>query len=279
MEEKIKEDNRIELSPYSKAELEADILEFLCLQNKKNIPVTELQISQHFGVIKKTLTAILKQMLEKGYIYPYQKNEVIQLTPYGIREGNEYLYRHHSISQFLQFIGVGEDTADQDACRAEHILTDETVQALCRFVNDDNQHYERKTRNSDLTDRYAPGVYEGMMQIYSMEQCRPRKFQEENALYTGRIFLEITREGWLELEYAKEKYQKKLWYKNSDSREELAWTEAVHGEKGERIPANAFEFVLKANEVLREGHLLIAFTEGNEKPNMWNSAQLEVVLW
>ena len=49
--------------------------------------------------------------------------------------------------------------------------------------------------------------------------------------------------------------------------------------KGERIPANAFEFVLKANEVLREGHLLIAFTEGNEKPNMWNSAQLEVVLW
>lgn len=81
------------------------------------------------------------------------------------------------------------------------------------------------------------------------------------------------------MQYAGEKYQKRLWYKNSESSEEMAWIEAVHGEKGERIPANAFEFVLKANEVLMEGHLLIAFTEGDEKPNMWNSAQLEIELW
>ena len=278
MEEKNIEDNRVELSPYSKFEQEADILEFLCLRNKQSIPVTEVEISQHFGMGKKTLTAILKQMVEKGTIWPYEKNEVIQLTPYGIRGGNEYLYRHHSISQFLQFIGVGEETADQDACRAEHIFTDETVQALCTFVND-NQHYERKIRNADLTDRYAAGIYEGMMQIYSMEQCRPRKFREENALYTGRIFLEITREGWLELEYAGTKFPQKLWYKNADNREGMGWTEAIHGEKGERIPASAFEFVLKANEVLTEGHLLIAFTEGAGKPNMWNSAQLEIELW
>ena len=279
MEEKNKEDNRIEISPCSKSELEADILEFLCLRSKRSMTVTELTICQQFNMPKKTLTAILKQMLEKGYIEPYMKNEAIQLTPYGIREGNEYLYRHHSISQFLQFIGVHEETANQDACRAEHILTDETVQALCNYVNTDHQHYERKIRNSDLTDRYAPGTYEGMMQIYSMEQCRPRKFREENALYTGSIFLEITKEGWFELEYGPEKSKKHLWYKNTEGSEDTAWIEAKHGKLGERIPANAFEFVLKANEVLMEGHLLIAFTEDGEKPNMWNSAQLEVELW
>ena len=140
MEEK-KEDTRITLTPCSKSELEADILEYLCLQNKKKIPVTEVNICQHFHMLKKSLTAILKQMLEKGYIDSYEKNGVIELTPYGIREGNEYLYRHYSISQFLQFIGVGEKTADQDACRAEHILTDETVQALCSYVNSDNQQF------------------------------------------------------------------------------------------------------------------------------------------
>ena len=279
MEEKYAEENRIELTPCSKSELEADILEYLCLQNRKGIPVNEVTICQHFGVIKKTLTAILKQMLEKGYIWPYQKNEVIQLTPYGIREGGEYLYRHHSISQFLQFIGVQEETADQDACRAEHILTDETIQALCAYVNDDSSCYERKTRNSDLTDRYAPGVYEGMMQIYSMEQCRPRKFREENEYYTGNILLEITKEGWFELPYAGEKFRKKLWYKSAEDSDGMQWIEAPHGKRGERIPANAFEFVLKANEMLMEGHLLIAFTEADEKPNMWNSAQLEVELF
>ena len=43
MEEK-KEDTRITLTPCSKSELEADILEYLCLQNKKKIPVTEVNI-------------------------------------------------------------------------------------------------------------------------------------------------------------------------------------------------------------------------------------------
>lgn len=278
MEEK-REDNRITLTPCSKSELEADILEYLCLQNKKKIPVTEVQVCQHFHLLKKSLTAILKQMLEKGYLEQYEKNGEIALTPYGIREGNEYLYRHYSISQFLQFIGVQEATADQDACRAEHILTDETVQALCTYVNNDNQHYERKIRNSDLTDRYAPGRYEGMMEIYSMEQCRPRKFREENADYTGTIFLEIDQEGWFELQYAEKTGEKTLWYKNADGVEGVEWVKAECGEQGERIPVNAFEFVLKANEVLMEGHLLVAFTEGDEQPNLWNSGQLEVELW
>ena len=278
MEEK-KEDTRITLTPCSKSELEADILEYLCLQNKKKIPVTEVNICQHFHMLKKSLTAILKQMLEKGYIDPYEKNGVIELTPYGIREGNEYLYRHYSISQFLQFIGVAEKTADQDACRAEHILTDETVQALCSYVNSDNQHYERKIRNSDLIDRYAPGTSEGMMEIYSMEQCRPRKFCEENADYTGTILLEINQEGWFELQREGKAGKKTLWYKNADGAEGVEWVKADHGKQGERIPVNAFEFVLKANEVLMEGHLLVAFTEGDEQPNLWNSGQLEVELW
>ena len=269
-----------EIQPHSKLELEADILELLCLWSKKNVQMTETNICNHFGIAKKTLTASLKQMLEKGYIEPYQKNEEIQLTPYGISEGNEYLYRHHSISQFLQFIGVEEKIADQDACRAEHIFTDETIQALCTFVNSDNKHYERRIRNSELTDRYEPGTYEFMMQVYSMEQARPRKLKEENSHYTGNIFLEITdEEGWFELEYENEPFGKKLWYKNTFDITGEEWTQAKRGKKGERIPANAFEFIIKANEVIVEGHLLVAFTEENETPNMWNSCQLEVEIW
>ncbi len=279
MEENTNDDSRVEMSPYSRVELEADILEFLCLRERQNQPITEVGICLQFKIAKKTLSGILKQMLDKGYLEPYRRGGDVHLTPYGIRAGNEYLYRHHSISQFLQFIGVPEQTANQDACRAEHILADETVQALCEYVNNDHQHYERKIRNTDLTERYAPGNHEGMMQIYTMEQSRPRRFSEENDLYTGTVFLEITNEGWFELEYAGEKFQKTMWYKSADGSEEADWIRAEHGEKGECIPADAFEFVLKANEVLMEGHLLVAYTEDGEKPDMWSSAQMEVELW
>lgn len=273
------ENSAVESPPYSKEEMEGDILERLCLWNKQNIPATEINLCRDFGIPKITLTATLRKMLEKGYIEPYKKNEAIRLTLLGVNEGNEYLYRHNSISQFLQFVGVKEEVADQDACRAEHIFSDQTVEALCSFVNADYKNYVRKIRNTELTDRYEPGTYQFDMQIYSMEQCRPRKFREEYFDYTGNIFLEIGREGWFELEYAGEKWKKKLWYKNAGRTTEDEWIEAPRGERGERIPANAFEFVIKYNEVLMEGHLLIALTGENEKPDIWNSCQLEVEIW
>ena len=279
MQEKAQDKSRIEMPPYSRIEMETDILEQLCVWRKQETGADETKICHYFQIQKKTLTAVLKQMMEKGYIYPYQKNGEILLTPYGVSEGNECLQRHSSISQFLQYIGVTEETADQDACRAEHFFTDETVKALCTFVNSDIKGYERRIRNSELTERYAPGKYVFMMQIYSMGQSRPRKFREENFWYTGDITLEITDVGWFELQYAtEEKFTKKLWYKNAGDLTE-DWMEAEKGEMGERIPASAFEYVVKAGETLIEGSLLIALTEPDEKPDIWNSCQLELELW
>lgn len=275
-----REQNRIAVVPYTKVELEGDILELLCLQQKKNNVVTASELCRHFDMGKKTLTSILKPMQEKGYLQIGDKSGEIILTPYGISEGNEYIYRHDSISQFLQFIGVSAETADRDACRAEHILTDETIRTICDFANRGIYH-DRKLWNTELTDRYEPGVYEFMMQIYSMERCRPRKFREEYEYYTENIYLEVGADrGWFELERRKDRqHNKTLWYKCATDAVSREWNRAQTGERGERLPANAFEFVIKPNAPLIEGHLLIAFTEEGERPDLWSSCQLEVEIW
>lgn len=271
------------MAPYSREELEEDILETLCLWKQQNITATELRLCSHFNIARATLTASLKKLLDRGCIRPYQKNSTIELTKLGFSQGNENLYRHNSISQFLQFVGVKEEIAEQDACRAEHIFSSESVEALCSFVSTGYTHYTRKLRNTDLRDRYQPGTYQFDMQIYSMEQCRPRRFREEYGLYTGNIYLEVGRESWFELEYcdsaADERFRRKLWYKKSVSAVGDEWIEASRGERGERIPANAFEFVIMNNEALVEGHLLIALTGDNEVPEIWNSSQLELEIW
>lgn len=275
-----REQNRIAVVPYTKVELEGDILELLCLQQKKNNVVTASELCRHFDMGKKTLTSILKPMQEKGYLQIGDKSGEITLTPYGISEGNEYIYRHDSISQFLQFIGVSAETADRDACRAEHILTDETIRTICDFANRGIYH-DRKLWNTELTDRYEPGVYEFMMQIYSMERCRPRKFREEYEYYTENIYLEVSADrGWFELERRRDRqHNKTLWYKCATDAVSREWNRAQIGERGERLPANAFEFVIKPNAPLIEGHLLIAFTEEGERPDLWSSCQLEVEIW
>ena len=280
MEENTQAKSRMEMPPYSKQEQEMDILKEICLGRKLRTEVTESMLCQHFQISKSTLTAALKKMAEKGFIYSYKPNAGISLTPYGVSVGNECLARNYAICQFLQYIGVSVDTAEQDACRAEHVFTDETVKAMDVFVNSDIKEYERVIRKSDLKDRYAPGKYEFMMQIYSMDRIRPRRFSKEHFWYTGDITLEIAEESWFELQYAEEseKFRKKLWYKSVESATD-DWKEAERGKMGERIPADAFEYIVKAGESLVEGSLLIALTEEDERPDFWSSCQLEIEIW
>lgn len=157
--EKQMTENEQELIPYSKLEREEDILELLCQWENQKIPLDVMTISEYFGMEKKEILICLKRMYEYRYIEKPRANREVVLTPYGRSVGNDYIYRHTSISQHLQFIGVNETIAEQDACRIEHVMSEESVRAVCQFANYENMYYERRIRNSELTDRYLPGVY------------------------------------------------------------------------------------------------------------------------
>lgn len=265
--------------PSSRLETEEDILEQLCLWKNQDIPLDTEELCRHFAIEKRSLSAYLRQLQQHNYIEPVTSGEEIRLTDYGLSVGNNYIYRHNSISQMLQFIGVNEKIADQDACRIEHIVTDESARAICQFINYENMYYERKIRNSDLSDRYEPGTYPFIMQMYSMEQRCPRRLKEEYDQYSRDILLHMTEKGWFELRKTGSIGKKKLWYQDSGRQ----WILAEQGENeeiSERIPANAFTFTVKPNDRVIEGTLLIAFLENDQKkPEVWDCGQLEVEIW
>lgn len=268
---------RTESLPYSKLETGEDILELLCLWHQKGIRPEVSRICQHFEIDRRKLSVYLRQLYEYNYIESPGIGDEILLTPYGIATGNDYIYRHNSISQLLQLIGVQEKTADQDACRIEHIVTDESARAICQFVNYENMYYERRIHNSELTDRYDPGIYKFVMQMYSLEHRCPRKLKEEYHWYARDIFLEIGQKGYFELQKLEKNPVKSLWYKSSNGAGE--WIKAETGAYGERIPASAFEFIVKPDDRLIEGNVLIAFMSKEGEPEIWECGQLEVEIW
>ena len=212
----------------------------------------------------------------KEYLEKLIAGQEIQLTDYGLSVGNDCIYRHNSISQMLQFIGVNEKTADQDACRIEHIVTDESTRAICQFINYENMYYERRIRNSELTDRYEKGNYIFSMQMYSLEQRCPRKLKKEYHCYSRNVILEITKKGYFKLQKVSSLGNKRLWYKNYDKQ----WVLAEQGAQGEQIPSRVFEFIIKPNDRVIEGKLLIAFMPENQtEPEVWDCGQLEVEIW
>jgi Mn-dependent DtxR family transcriptional regulator len=54
----------------------------------------------------------------------------LHLTDSGMEVATKIYDRHNTLSAFLTWIGVDEETATDDACRIEHVISDETMAAI-----------------------------------------------------------------------------------------------------------------------------------------------------
>ena len=74
----------------------------------------------------------VKNLCEKGYIYEDGKH--LYLTELGNSYAQEVYQKHCTIRDFLQKIGVSPAKAEEDACRLEHLLSNETFLAMQNFL-------------------------------------------------------------------------------------------------------------------------------------------------
>lgn len=106
-----------------------DYLETILILSEENESVRSVDIATHLGFSKPSVSVAMKKLKESGFISmdPYGK---VSLTDAG-REVAEKVYeRHQVISGWLTSIGVSPETALNDACRIEHIISDETFEKL-----------------------------------------------------------------------------------------------------------------------------------------------------
>jgi DtxR family Mn-dependent transcriptional regulator len=75
------------------------------------------------------LTA-LKTLEEQGLL-EHERYSNVSLTPQGVIQASEIRDRHDFLTSFLRdTVGVNPETAEKDACKMEHVLSDETLQKL-----------------------------------------------------------------------------------------------------------------------------------------------------
>ena len=262
--------------PSSRREIEEDILEELCHMAQRRSCLEVEEISEVLKISKKELSYYLRQMKRHGYVELSPEGENVCLTELGRITGAECRYRHETFAQFLQFVGVGSETAREDACRMEHIVSEETVRQICNFVNY-GETFERVLRYTDLSYRYAPGDYVFLMGIYYMEKTYPRRFAREFHDFSQNIRLHVEEErSWFELERNTESDSVPgcLWYKDQQK-----WILAELHEGKSVIPSDIFEFSIQRQDPVIEGNALIAFANENEEPVDWNSRELDVHIW
>lgn len=106
----------------------------LVLRKTKGI-VRSVDIANKLGVTRPTVCMFIKRLVDEGYIFTNDEHE-ISLTENGEKIASVILERNLTFQQVLESLGVDKKTAQEDACKMEHAVSDKSFEALKKAIND-----------------------------------------------------------------------------------------------------------------------------------------------
>lgn len=104
-------------------------LETIYVLNQKTGFVRSVDVALEMGFSKPSISNAMKKLKAEGYVQLEDKGRIV-LTEKGKALAEGTYEKHCVISHLLMDIGVSEKTALQDACRMEHILSEETFDCM-----------------------------------------------------------------------------------------------------------------------------------------------------
>ena len=108
-------------------------LETIHVLQKKNGAVRSVDISEHMSYSKPSVSRAVGLLKKEQYI-EVDKDGYITLTNSGRAVAEKIYERHTLLSNMLIRLGVSEKTALEDACRLEHAISDESFEAIKRYM-------------------------------------------------------------------------------------------------------------------------------------------------
>ena len=113
-------------------------LETIYILSQKSDSVRKIDISKHMGYAKPSVTRGIGLLEERGLV-TVDINGNLHLTENGQKQAQQIYERHTVLTEFLISIGVDEVTANEDACRIEHVISEQSFAALKRHVTENNE--------------------------------------------------------------------------------------------------------------------------------------------
>lgn len=109
-------------------------LETIYILSQKSASVRSIDVAEYMGYSKPSVSRAVGLLKNGGYLY-MAEDGLLSLTEAGIETAKKIFERHTVLSSFLKKIGVSPETASVDACRIEHVISDETLSALKKYLN------------------------------------------------------------------------------------------------------------------------------------------------
>ncbi len=111
-----------------------DYLEAILMIEEKNGFVRSVDVAAELGFTKPSVSRAMSILRESGYIL-MDKEQGIQLTESGRAKATEVYRRHRLLTRyFAEVLGVSQATAEEDACRIEHVISKESMEKILRHM-------------------------------------------------------------------------------------------------------------------------------------------------
>ena len=115
---------------YESAEMYLETIYALSLQQNT---VRSIDVAESMGYSKPSVSRAVSLLKQGGYLQ-MDKDGFLTLTESGDCVARKIYERHTVLSQALMALGVGKEAAVEDACKIEHVISDETFAAIKKHL-------------------------------------------------------------------------------------------------------------------------------------------------
>ena len=114
-------------------------LESILVLSENNPNVRSIDICEYMGFSKPSVSRAIGLLRGGGYVN-MDADGSLSLTEAGLEVASKIYERHSLLSGFLISLGVSEETADADACKLEHHISDESFAAIKKYVDESKEN-------------------------------------------------------------------------------------------------------------------------------------------
>ena len=108
-------------------------LETIYILSRELPVVRAIDVGEHMGFSKPSVSRALSLLKESGHVVA-DANGYLFLTEEGSAVAEKIFERHTILTRIITSLGVSEEIASADACRMEHVISDETFEAFKKHL-------------------------------------------------------------------------------------------------------------------------------------------------
>ena len=117
---------------YESAEM---YLETIYQLSQERGAVRSVDVAETMGYSKPSVSRAVGLLKKGGYLL-MEKDGSLTLTEAGLETAHKIFERHTTLTSLLVRLGVDPETASEDACKMEHVISDTTFEAIKQHVKE-----------------------------------------------------------------------------------------------------------------------------------------------